>query len=304
MSSRRRRAHIAGYPDGADPAEPAASASAGAPADGTAETAAGTANATRTAGATGTGEARGRRRAGGARWHVPRSRGATAGTLLVVLGLWGSLIPFVGQYFGYGFGANETWTWHAARFWLQVLPGIAAVVGGLLLALSTTRVVALAGGWLACAAGAWFIIGPQIAALWNPGSLGTPMGGPKLAAAEWIGSFYGLGTVILFLGATALGRLSVVGVRDARAAAARRDDTRPVDGRAAGARSSDGRPADVGVGDARTGGTRQAGPLGGWRTGGIHRRGRRTPERPTARAGEASGPDAPSWPDEPGPPGR
>jgi hypothetical protein len=209
----------------------------------------------------------GRRRATGARWRVPRSRGAIAGALLVPLGLWGSLIPFIGPYFDYGFGADATWTWTAARFWLQVLPGIATVAGGILLALSATRVLAAAGGWLASVAGAWFIIGPSISALWNPGTLGRPMGGPKLAAAEWIGMFYGLGTVVLFLGATALGRLSVIGLRDVRAAEAR----------AVGPGPESGAPA-------RTERAGMTGPLSGWRSGGVHRRGRRTPGAPAASA--------------------
>jgi hypothetical protein len=222
-----------------------------------------------------------RRRAASARWRVPRSRGATAGTLLVALGLWGALIPFIGPYFDYGFGPDTTWTWSAAKFWLEVLPGIATIVGGLLLMRSTTRVLAAAGGWLASVAGAWFIIGPSISALWNPGTLGRPMGGPKTGAAEWIGMFYGLGSVILFLGAAALGRLSVVGLRDARAADARAG--------AADARAGAGGPVtgpDGTTGAPGPTGTPGAGTLGGWRSGGFHRRGRHAPDA------SASGPDA------------
>ncbi len=32
----------------------------------------------------------------GGRMRIPRSRGAMSGLLLVILGLWGALIPFVG----------------------------------------------------------------------------------------------------------------------------------------------------------------------------------------------------------------
>ncbi|MDQ2789811.1 MAG: hypothetical protein M3Y73_08900 [Actinomycetota bacterium] len=35
-----------------------------------------------------------------------RSRGAMSGFLLVLLGIWGAIIPFVGPYFGYTFGVT------------------------------------------------------------------------------------------------------------------------------------------------------------------------------------------------------
>nr|MDT0664247.1 hypothetical protein [Micromonospora sp. DSM 115978] len=144
--------------------------------------------------------------------RIPRSRGAASGFLLVLLGVWGALIPFVGPYFDFAFTPNTTWTWTSGRFWLEVLPGIATVVGGLILLASADRVSATVGGWLAAAAGAWFIVGPSLAPLWNPGTIGDPVGGTTRQALEWLTFFYGLGAVILFLAAVALGRLSVRGV--------------------------------------------------------------------------------------------
>jgi hypothetical protein len=151
-------------------------------------------------------------------WRIPRSRGAASGLLLVLLGAWGAIIPFVGPYFDYAFTPNTTWTWTSARFWLEVLPGIATIVGGLLLLASVDRGTGTLGAWLASAAGAWFILGPSLAPLWNPGSLGVPIGGTTRQALEWIGFFYGPGVAILFLGAAAFGRLSVRAVRDVEAA--------------------------------------------------------------------------------------
>jgi len=43
---------------------------------------------------------------------------------------------------------------------------------------------------------------------------GTPVGGTLTRVVEQIGFFAGLGVVIVFLAALALGRLSVVGIRD------------------------------------------------------------------------------------------
>ena len=35
--------------------------------------------------------------------RVPRSRGALSGVLLLLLGAWGALIPFIGPYFNYAY---------------------------------------------------------------------------------------------------------------------------------------------------------------------------------------------------------
>jgi hypothetical protein len=159
--------------------------------------------------------------------RVPRSRGAISGFLLIVLGVWGAIVPFIGPYFDYSFGSDQTWLWTTSRFWLEVLPGGAAALGGLLLLFSTNRLSGSTGGWLGAAAGAWFILGQTMAPLWRIGDIGSPLSTKDAGrAAAQLGYFYGLGVVILFLAAVALGRLSVVGVRDLRAAARREEQQR------------------------------------------------------------------------------
>ncbi|MGI8665838.1 MAG: hypothetical protein ACR2N4_07395 [Jatrophihabitans sp.] len=157
--------------------------------------------------------------------RVPRTRGAVSGLLLVVLGAWGALVPFIGPYFDYSYYSDQTWVWTAARFWLEVLPGAATALGGLLVLVSKNRLSGSVGGWLAAAGGAWFVVGLSLDSLWHLGDIGAPLStrdsGRTLAQ---LGYFYGLGAVILFLAAFALGRLAVVGVRDLRAA--QRDDER------------------------------------------------------------------------------
>ncbi|EFC84374.1 hypothetical protein [Parafrankia sp. EUN1f] len=153
--------------------------------------------------------------------HVPRTKGALSGLLLVAAGLWGALIPFVGPYFDFGF-TTDAWSWTANRFWLSVLPGIVAIVAGLILMLSRNRANALIGAALAAVAGLWFVLGAPLSQIWNPGALGTPLGGKTRQTLIMISFFYGLGSLILFLGSSALGRLSVVGVRDVAAARNRR----------------------------------------------------------------------------------
>ena len=151
--------------------------------------------------------------------RVPRSRGAVSGLVLMLLGLWGAVIPFAGPYFGYSYQSGATWVWSAARFWLEVLPGAVTVVGGALLLRSANRIIGSAGGWLGVAGGAWFVVGQSLAGLLRLGSVGQPVSNSSSGqAAAQLGYFYGLGALILLFSAFALGRLAVVGVRDVRAA--------------------------------------------------------------------------------------
>jgi hypothetical protein len=153
------------------------------------------------------------------RLHVPRTRGAASGLLIVLLGIWGGLVPFVGPFFGYSFTPDLTWHWTTGRLLLEVLPAVATVVGGLALMGSASRISGWAGAWLAAAGGAWFVTGQWFSMLWNDGVMqaGAPTATTDLGqVAEWVGFFLGLGVVIVFLAGTALGRMSVVSVRDAQ----------------------------------------------------------------------------------------
>lgn len=152
---------------------------------------------------------------GGSRMRIPRSRGAASGFLLILLGGWGALIPFVGPYFDFAYAADQTWAWTAARGWLEVLPGSATALGGLLMLSSRHRATAMLGCWLSIVAGAWFVAGTALAASLRIGGVGAPLASTddKRAVLE-LAYFYGLGAVIIFLGAAALGRLSVRSLRD------------------------------------------------------------------------------------------
>ncbi|MEY2523898.1 MAG: hypothetical protein QOJ66_2463 [Ilumatobacteraceae bacterium] len=151
----------------------------------------------------------------GGRLQMPRSRGAASGFLLILLGAWGALIPFTGPYLDFAFGSDQEWTWTAARGWLEVLPGAATVVGGLLLLGSRNRATAMLGGWLTVLAGAWFIVGRALAGPLRIGDVGAPVAvtDNKRTVLE-LAYFSGLGAMIVFLGAVALGRLSVRTARD------------------------------------------------------------------------------------------
>ncbi|WP_242910056.1 hypothetical protein [Actinomadura terrae] len=161
----------------------------------------------------------GTRRAG--MWKAPRSRGMISGLLLVLLGLWGGLIPFIGPYFDFGFGSSDAWVYNTDRLVLSILPAIAVGVGGLILLASANRPLAMIGSWLAILGGLWFVVGTTIAVLWNA-DVGAPLGGEGRQVAERLSFFQGLGALSIMLAAMALGRFLVVGVREVRRAGQRR----------------------------------------------------------------------------------
>jgi hypothetical protein len=146
---------------------------------------------------------------------MPRSRGAMSGFLLILLGAWGALIPFVGPYFDFAFTPDQEWFWTNARGWLEVLPGAATALGGLLLLVSGNRATAMFGGWLTVLAGAWFVVGRALAGPLGIGDVGAPVADTETKRV-WLELtyFYGLGALIVFLGAIALGRLSIRSARD------------------------------------------------------------------------------------------
>jgi hypothetical protein len=148
--------------------------------------------------------------------RIRRTKGALSGVLLVLLGIWGGLIPFVGPYFHYAYTPDRAFAATAGRMWLEVLPGAVTLVAGIVVLVSRFRPVAVFASWLAALAGAWFIVGGLVAAQWAslPGA-GTPVGGSTRAVLEQVGFFTGLGVVIVFVAAVALGRFTVVAARDA-----------------------------------------------------------------------------------------
>lgn len=153
--------------------------------------------------------------------HMPRSRGAASGLLLLILGIWGALAPFVGPYFNFAYTPDRAWAWTAARGWLEVFPGATAALGGLLLMVSGNRATAMFGGWLAAFAGAWFVVGRAFASTLRLGDIGHPVAATDLKRAVLeVCYFTGLGALIVFLGGAVLARLSVRMARDVEVAPA------------------------------------------------------------------------------------
>ncbi|HEX6447030.1 MAG TPA: hypothetical protein VF053_18185 [Streptosporangiales bacterium] len=147
-------------------------------------------------------------------WRVPRSHGAVVGVLLLLLGLWGGLAPFIGPYAGYGYTPNSPWAFTWGRLWLEVVPAVVTLLAGLALLFSGNRVTGVWMSWLAVLAGAWFVIGGPVSRLWHGTSqAGTPTGSVFTQVFEQIGLFLGLGVVIVFLGGAALTRFAFTTAR-------------------------------------------------------------------------------------------
>jgi hypothetical protein len=145
--------------------------------------------------------------------QMRRSRGAFSGFLLILLGLWGALIPFIGPYFDFAYTPDKAWTYNTGRLWLELLPGAAVFLGGFFLMVARGRHTALFGALLAGAAGAWFVLGQSLSPLWNNH---VAMGGSPASSTQYmrimeqLGFFTALGVVIVFVAGAALGRIASV----------------------------------------------------------------------------------------------
>ena len=126
------------------------------------------------------------------------NRSTIAGLVLIPLGAWVALSPYVvGSWDG---------DFHFGRFLLAVLPGSAAALAGLVM-LGGRRPFALVGGALALAAGAWLIVGPAAWALFGSNELGSGPNGESIRMLQWVGFFVAAGAFTSVLAAYALGLL-------------------------------------------------------------------------------------------------
>ncbi len=161
---------------------------------------------------------------------IPRTRGAVSGLLMILLGAWGGLIPFIGPYFKFAFTPDKAWAYTSGRLYLSVIPGAVTLLAGLVILFTRSRTVGVLCGLLAALSGAWFIAGygvvqvllksttispgTPIGTLAHPGGITSLAYSPRMFA-EQLGFFTGLGIVIIFIAAIAIGRFSMLAARDA-----------------------------------------------------------------------------------------
>jgi len=136
-----------------------------------------------------------------------------AGAIALVLGLWGALVPLIGPSFGYRMGSAQAQIWSESIVTLHLVPGVAAVLGALLI-MRGRRTIQTLGALLATAGGIWFVIAPSMRPLWSdPGMSGmSGMSGSAMSSAlSALGYHYGTGALVTVAAAYALGALAARG---------------------------------------------------------------------------------------------
>jgi hypothetical protein len=156
--------------------------------------------------------------------RIPRTRGGICGVLLILLGLWAGLGPFVGPYVHFGYTPDATWHYSLGRLYFSIIGAGAAVLGGLLAAGTRHRGVGIFGGLLAALGGIWLIGGHEFmtVVLQKSYAVGVPiipagLAGHSLSVREYletIALFTGAGMLILLLGAITMGRFSMIAAQD------------------------------------------------------------------------------------------
>lgn len=154
--------------------------------------------------------------------RIPRRRGSVCGVLLILLGLWGGLAPFVGPYLHYGYTPDKTWYYSSGRLYYSVIPAAAVLIGGVFAVITRNRGVGVCAGLLATLGGIWFGFGQTVLITVLKKTSITP-GSPILHDAsatalrtvlEGITLFGGLGILVAIVGALAMGRFSLMAADD------------------------------------------------------------------------------------------
>jgi hypothetical protein len=123
--------------------------------------------------------------------------------LITLIGAWVIVAALIGPSFNFGFFNDKSWEWSTKQWELQLIPGIVAVVGGLLL-LTPSRGTGSLGALLAFLAGGWLIVCPVLYPIWASGTVDT-FGSDSMKALRWVGHFYAPGGFLLYFAGYAHG---------------------------------------------------------------------------------------------------
>ena len=127
------------------------------------------------------------------------SAGTIAGLVLVPLGAWVALVPFL-------FG-GWAWEWELGRFLLTTVPGAAAMLGGLIMLIGQKPALKVGGG-LALAGGLWLLVAPVVHAVFGGHELGTLAGGESVRLLQWMPFFFCAGALVSLVSAYGLGLIA------------------------------------------------------------------------------------------------
>lgn len=149
---------------------------------------------------------------------MSRSRGSVSGLALVLLGAWGGLALFIGPYFHSGFTPDVVWHLTTVRVYASVLPGAVVLLAGLVVLATRTRWFGGFAAVIAAAAGIWFVVGRDVMFVMNSAasnSVGDPIAtSPTRQLLTQVAAYTGVGLLIVFFAALALGRQSIAAHRD------------------------------------------------------------------------------------------
>ena len=128
------------------------------------------------------------------------------GLAIVLLGAWAAIVGFVGPEFGYNATTAVAWSWTTTNWLLHLLPGAVAFVAGLMVlsearALSASRGSLAIAGTLTIAAGAWLVIGPVAAHVFQSAPAYGPSTESLAALANKVGADLGPGLLLAAFGA-------------------------------------------------------------------------------------------------------
>jgi hypothetical protein len=152
--------------------------------------------------------------------RIPRSRGSLCGLALVLLGGWAGVAPLAGPSLRFGFTPDKAWDLTHGRLYLSVLPGAVVLVAGLIVLVTRSRAVGGFCAFIAALGGVWLIAGASLVRLLPAGqaasiTTGVPLGtGTSRIIVTGLTFYAGVGALIVFCAALALGRFSIVAHKD------------------------------------------------------------------------------------------
>ena len=131
------------------------------------------------------------------------------GLSIVLLGAWAGIVGYVGPDFGYNATTTVAWSWTTTNWLLHLLPGAVAFVAGLMVLFDARAPVASRGllamaGALTIAAGAWLVIGPVAAHVFESSPVYGPSTASLAALANKVGADLGPGLLLAAFGAMSL----------------------------------------------------------------------------------------------------
>jgi hypothetical protein len=131
---------------------------------------------------------------------------------ILLLGAWGGIVPYIGPRFGYRANASGSFQWSAAHTLLYLIPGAVAMGWALVILLALMvrgrglPVVKAIAALTIVAAGAWFVLGPEVWPVFSSSVVFGPATGPLARLVNQIGYNFGLGVLLAVLGAVLLAR--------------------------------------------------------------------------------------------------